>query len=118
MKILIDECVPRDLKYHLGSQGHESLTVQEMGYSGKKNGELLALAENIFDVFLTLDKNLQYQQNLTNRKIAVLLVGAKSNDMDDILPHLPACLDALATIKAGQVVRVGWTKPVRGYPRT
>lgn len=61
MKILIDECVPRDLKYHLESQSHECLTVQEMGYSGKKNGELLALAENNFDVFLTLDKNLQYQ---------------------------------------------------------
>ena len=114
MKILIDECVPRDLKYHLESQGYECLTVQEMGYSGKKNGELLALAENNFDVFLTLDKNLQYQQNLTNRSIAVLLVGAKSNDMDDILPHLPACFVALATITAGQVVRVGWTKPARG----
>ena len=71
MKILIDECVPRDLKYHLESQGRECLTVQEMGYSGKKNGELLALAENNFDVFLTLDKNLQYQQNLTNRNIAL-----------------------------------------------
>lgn len=118
MKILIDECVPRDLKYHLESQGRECLTVQEMGYSGKKNGELLALAENNFDVFLTLDKNVQYQQNLTNRNIAILLVGAKSNDMDDILPYLPACFVALATIKAGQVVRVGWTRPARGHPRT
>lgn len=118
MKILIDECAPKDLKYHLATHGHDCLTVQEIGYSGKKNGELLGLAESEFDVFLTLDKNLQYQQNLTNRKIAILLVGAKSNDIDDILPHLPACLSALATIRAGQVVRVGWVKTSRGGQRT
>lgn len=115
MKILVDECAPRDLKLKLQARGFECLTVQEADYSGKKNGELLALAEGKFDVFITLDKNIQYQQNLANRKIAILLIGAKSNDMDDILPHLPACVAALGEIKSGQVVRVGWIKKSGGH---
>lgn len=110
MKVLVDECAPRDLKISLEANGYECFTVQEIGYSGKKNGELLALAEGHFDVLVTLDKNIQYQQNLTNRRIAVLLIGAKSNDMDDIRPHLPACFVALQAIQPGQVVRVGWVK--------
>ncbi|HEY6349867.1 MAG TPA: DUF5615 family PIN-like protein [Candidatus Angelobacter sp.] len=118
MKIPIDECAPRDLKFSLEASGFECLTVQEIGLSGKKNGELLALAENKFDVFLTLDKNIQYQQNLTNRRIAVLLIGARSNDMDDIRPHLPACLAALQAIQAGQVVRVGWIKKTGRHLRS
>lgn len=117
MKILVDECAPRDLKLNLQPHGFECLTVQEAGYSGKKNGELLALAEGKFDVFITLDKNIQFQQNLTDRKIAILLVGAQSNDMDDILPHLPACIAALHIIKPGQVVRVGWVKKPKGNTR-
>ena len=110
MKLLIDECAPRDLKLSLVKQGYDCFTVQEVGHSGKKNGELLSLAEGKFDVFVTLDKNIQYQQNLAGRKIAILLIGAKSNDMDDILPHLPACLVALESIRPGQVIRVGWVK--------
>ncbi|HEY6969577.1 MAG TPA: DUF5615 family PIN-like protein [Candidatus Angelobacter sp.] len=110
MKLLIDECAPRDLKLNLVKHGQECFTVQELGYSGKKNGELLLLAEGKFDVFVTLDKNLQYQQNLTGRKIAILLIRAKSNDMDDILPHLPACLVALQSIQSGQIIRVGLVK--------
>lgn len=110
MKILIDECAPRDLKLSFAAAGHSCSTVQEIGLSGKKNGELLTLAEGKFDVLLTLDKGIQFQQNLTGRKIAVLLVGAKSNDIDDILPHLPECLATLQSIQPGQVIRVGWTK--------
>ena len=68
MKLLIDECLPRTLKRLLGD--HECRTVQEMGWSGKKNGELLSLAELEFDVLVTVDQGMEYEQNLANRKIS------------------------------------------------
>lgn len=117
MKILIDECAPRDLKLHLSAHDHQCRTVQEMGWSGKKNGELLTIAEETFDVLITLDKNLQYQQNLSVRRIAVLLISARSNDLDDILPHLPECLTTLRLIRPGQIIRVGWIKDQSGRGR-
>jgi predicted nuclease of predicted toxin-antitoxin system len=106
MKILLDECVPKSLKPHLSVDGHECSTVPEAGFSGKTNGELLRLAEGAFDVFLTLDKGLQYQQNLAGRKIAILFVRAKSSRVADILPHIPACLVALRSIKPGQIIQI------------
>ena len=75
MRILIDECAPRALKKHLIQQGHECRTVQEAGWSGKENGELLSLAETAFDVLVTVDTNLRYQQNLKGRKIAIVVLG-------------------------------------------
>ncbi len=66
----------------LSASGHDCVTVREAGFSGKKNGELLRLAEPTFDVLVTLDKGIRYQQNLTGRKIAVLIIGAKSNDIE------------------------------------
>lgn len=116
MRILIDECAPRDLKLSFTGHKCECQTVQEVGWSGKKNGELLSLAEGKFDVLVTLDKNMQFQQNLRGRKIAVLFVGARSNDFDDILPHLPECFAALESIQPGQMVRVGWVKERRRRP--
>jgi predicted nuclease of predicted toxin-antitoxin system len=105
MKILIDENLPRKLVAYL--LGHESRTVVECGWPGKKNGELLALADLLFDVLLTLDKNLPYQQNLDSIRIAVLIIHAYSNRLSDLLPLLPECLAALETIQPRQVVRVG-----------
>lgn len=67
MKILIDENLPRSLAAYL--EDHDCRTVVECGWSGKKNGELLALADPLFDVLLTLDKNLPYQQNLGSVRI-------------------------------------------------
>lgn len=110
MKILIDECAPKDLRYSFAAAGHNCATVQEAGWSGKKNGELMTLAEGNFDVLLTLDKNIRFQQNLSGRKIAVLIIGAKSNDIDDILPHVSEALTALKSIQSGQIRRVGWKK--------
>jgi predicted nuclease of predicted toxin-antitoxin system len=78
MKVLIDECAPRALKLILASNGHEFLTVQDAGWSGKENGELLALAEVEFDVLVTLDTNLRYQQNLAGRKISIVVLRAQS----------------------------------------
>jgi predicted nuclease of predicted toxin-antitoxin system len=78
MRVLVDECAPRALKNFLVKHGHESLTVQEAGWSGKENGELLAVAEAEFDVLVTLDTNLRYQQNLTGRRIAIVVLFARS----------------------------------------
>jgi len=71
MKILIDESLPRQLKHFLG--GHEADTVQEAGWAGVKNGELLAKAEGEYFVFLTTDRNLWYQQNMRGRKLALVI---------------------------------------------
>lgn len=107
MRLLIDECVPRKLKFLLAERSHECQTVAEAGWSGKENGELLALAEQSFDVLVTIDKRVRYQQNMTGRKIAVLIIRAASNDLDDIRPHIPKALVALQTIQPGQIAEVG-----------
>lgn len=107
MKILIDECAPRALKKHLVNQGHECRTVQEAGWSGKENGELLSLAEPEFDVLITVDTNLQYQQNLTRYKIAIVVLQASSNRLEDLRQHFPALVSALEKIRPGEIVQVG-----------
>jgi predicted nuclease of predicted toxin-antitoxin system len=107
MRILIDECAPRALKKHLINQGHESRTLQEAGWSGKENGELLSLAEATFDVLVTVDTNLQYQQNLTRRKIAIVVVQSSSNRLEHLRQHFPALVLALEKIRPGEIVQVG-----------
>jgi hypothetical protein len=105
MKVLLDECLPRKLKNHLA--GHECRTVPEAGWAGKKNGELLLLAEKSgFEIFLTLDRGIEYQQNPKQRKIIIVLVAAKSSQLVDLLPQMPFILNALLVAKIGQVVRV------------
>ena len=74
MKILIDECAPRELNTFLSKYGHQCVTVQDKGWSGKQNGELLALAESVFDVLVTVDANIEYQQNLADRNISVVVL--------------------------------------------
>ena len=105
MKVLIDENLPRKLAGHL--KGHECRTVAECGWAGKKNGDLLSLAEEQADVLLTLDKNIPYQQDLRLGRIAILIVRAPSNRVQDLLPVIPDCLVALQSIVPGHVVRVG-----------
>ena len=90
-------------------RGSKCRTVTECGWSGKKNGELLALADPIFDVLLTLDKNIPYQQNLESVRIAVVILRAYSNRIPDLLPLMPDCLAALTAIQPGQVLRIGST---------
>lgn len=106
MKVLLDECIPRKFKHSL--PGHSCQTVPEAGFSGKKNSELLSLAEEQgFKVFLTMDKGVQYQQNLAGRTIAILLLRAPSNRLADLVPHAPACLSVLSSLQPGQTTRVG-----------
>jgi hypothetical protein len=106
MKLLLDECVPRKFKNHL--PGHECQTVPEAGLGGKKNGELLSLAESAgFQVFLTLDRGIEYEQNLRRRRIGIVLIRAKSSRLVDLLPHVPEVLRILSFIRSDQVVHVG-----------
>jgi hypothetical protein len=80
----------------------------EAGLAGQKNGILLSLAEAAgFDLFLTMDKGLQYQQNLEGRRIAILIVRARSNRLQDLLPHLEACRSIMKAIQPGEAIRVG-----------
>jgi len=107
MKVLIDECAPKAMHVALVASGFDCKTVQEAGWSGKENGELLALADAKFDVLVTIDRSLRYQQNLTGRKIALLIVRGYSNRLTDLQPHFPACIEALRSIQPGTVVEVG-----------
>jgi predicted nuclease of predicted toxin-antitoxin system len=106
MKLLLDECLPRKMKFLFSGTGHECETAREAGFGGKENGELLSLADRKFDVLITIDKNLRYQQNISSRKIAVLVIHAVSNDIDDIRPHLEDLLATLQHIRPGQVIEI------------
>jgi len=106
MKVLLDECIPRKFKKSL--PGHECLTVPEAGFAGKTNGELLSIAEQHgFAVLLTMDKGLEYEQNLAGRRIAVVIVRASSNRLADLLPHAGACVAQISSVRRGQIVRIG-----------
>ncbi len=104
MRLLLDECVPKRLKREL--PGHEVRTVQEAGWAGVKNGALLRAAAELFDVLLTVDQGVQYQQNLAGLRIIVVMV-APSNDIDDLRPLLPLVVAGVVQIQPGQVIRVG-----------
>ena len=105
MRILLDECVPRRLRREL--PGHEVHTVPEMGWSGKKNGELLQLmAGQGMEVLLTVDQSILHQQNLKAAGIAVVILVAVSNRLGDLLPRMPSALTALDSIKSGDVVEI------------
>ena len=104
MRILVDECLPRRLAKALA--GHQVQTVQQAGWSQKTNGELLGLAQGLFEVFITIDSHLVHQQNLTNLQVAVVVLRAKSNKFEDVEPLIPGILRALQTIKPGQIVKI------------
>lgn len=105
MRVLLDECVPRKLKRELTE--HEVLSVTDHGWSGIKNGDLLALAEAEFQVFLTVDQNLKYQQNLSAFDIGIILLVARHNRLKELLPLMPKVREVLENIKSGDFVRVG-----------
>jgi len=106
VRLLLDECVPRPLKREL--PGHDVRTVGELGWSSKRNSELLALmlAER-FEGLLTVDQNLEFQQNVRASGLAVVVVVARTNRLKELHPMVPAILDALARVRLGELVRVG-----------
>lgn len=105
MKVLLDECVPRKLGRELPE--HEVFTVTDRGWSGIKNGKLLSLAEAEFEVFLTVDQNLKYQQNLKAFNLGIILLVARNNRLKTLLPLMPEARAALDNIKPGDFIRVG-----------
>lgn len=105
MKILLDECLDRRLAHEL--PGHEVVATHVRGWAGVENGELLRLAEKEFDVFLTVDRNLSFQQPLARFDIAVVVIRARTNRLADLRPLAPKILEVLPSAKAGQVTWVG-----------
>jgi len=106
MKILLDECLPLDLRHRL--PGHEVHTVQWAGFKGKKNGDLLSAAESAgYDAFVTVDGNIRHQQALTDRGLSIIVIRAATNKIDDLLGVLPTLLFTLETMQPGQFVVLG-----------
>ena len=104
MKVLLDECVTRYLKPDLA--GHEAFTVEEAGFKGLKNGRLLQAASGQYDVLITVDQNLTYQQSLKSFSIAIVVLSAKRSTYPMLRPLMPQVLDALDRINPGDVVSV------------
>ena len=105
MRLLLDESVPIQLRSLL--IGHDVSTVRHTGWSGKSNGELLALARGEFDAFITLDRNLEHQQNITEQDIPIIVLIARRSRIDYLEPLVPRVLEALQNLKRGQVIRIG-----------
>ena len=103
MRILLDESLPRRLARLL--PGHEVRTAQ-MGWSGTRNGPLLELAAPDFDVLLTADQNLEYQQNLQALPIAVAVLVAANNRIESLQPLVPALLRSLRSLRRGELIRI------------
>ena len=102
MKILLDECVPWPMRKFL--TGHECLTAQQRGWGGIKNGDLLRLAEKEFDLFITSDQNIRYQQNLAGRKIAIL--EPSTSDLRRIQAAESSILSAIETFQSREFRRL------------
>lgn len=104
MRLLLDECLPRRLKRRF--EGHDCRTAPEMGWASKRNGQLLSLAAVEFDVFVTADRNLSYQQDLSAFDIAVVVLVAASNRLPDLEPLVPLVLEVLPQVQRGRVTLV------------
>ena len=105
MRILIDECLDERLRHHVPE--HECQTARYAGLSGLENGKLLRAAEAAkFDIFITVDQGIEYQQNLQSRNIAIIILRARSNRLKDLLTLLPDCLALVKTIQPGQIVKI------------
>lgn len=105
MKLLLDECTPARLRFDFA--GHEVRTLDQAGLRGLKNGVLLRKANHEFDVLITVDQNIPYQQNISELSIAVVIMVARSNRYSDLRALAPKVLDALGSIKIGEIIRVG-----------
>ena len=105
MKVLLDECVTRYLSRDFA--GHEVLTAEDAGFKGLKNGRLLQAASGQYDVLVTVDQNLQYQQNLKTFELAIIVLKAKRSTYPMLKPLMPQVLETLEKIKPGEIIIVG-----------
>ena len=109
MRALLDECV--DWRLSRDIVGHEVKTARQMGWSAVKNGELLAFAAREFDAFVTVDRNLSFEQDLSIHPIAVVVLRATSNRLADLRPLVPALLACLSGAERGTVTVIGGGSP-------
>jgi hypothetical protein len=105
MKVFPDECVDWRLSRDL--VGLDVKTAQQMGWTAIKNGELLALASKHFEIFVTVDRNLSFQQNIAALSIAVIVLQAKTNRLSDLRTLIPEILASIEAAKPGKVVHIG-----------
>jgi hypothetical protein len=112
VRVLLDENLPHDLIAAL--VGHAISTVQDRGWDGTKNGALLKRASGLIDAFVTIDGNLEYQQNVPVLPFGIVVVGAPSNRMQDLAPLVAEILAALDRVRPGTVEHVGRVRSRRG----
>ncbi len=106
MRLLLDECIDEGLRHHF--TGHECQTCRYAGLTGLANGALLAAADQAgFDVLITVDRNMPNQQSLHGRSISLLVVRARTTNLDDLLVLMPDVLSALEILRPGEVVGIG-----------
>ena len=105
MRLLLDENFPADFATHFG--GHQVHSVHSLGWQGIVNGELLRRAKDVCDVFVTLDRGLQFQQNVKALPFGIVLVRAPSNRLSDQTPHVKSIIAAAEKVRAGQIESAG-----------
>jgi len=113
VRLLLDECVDRRLARDIS--GHEVLTVFDLQWAGIRNGALLARVAGKFDAFVTVDRNLAFQQRIEALPFAVVVLRARPNRLTDLRPRVPLLLAALSTIRPGEVT---WIESNRAFERT
>ena len=104
MKLLLDECVPRRLRRDF--VGHEALTIEQAGFKGLKNGNLLRRASEYFDILITVDRNIEHQQNTVGLPISVMILAANSNRYESLSPLIPKALITLEQINTGEIIKI------------
>jgi|SRR5215469_10901770 len=105
MRVLLDEQLPKDLPSQL--RDHTVETVMERGWAGIKNGELLSRMRGHYNVLITMDRGIEFQQQVSTLRFGIVIVRARSNRMQHLSPLVPAILAAIAAIKPGRLLRIG-----------
>ena len=102
MKILLDECVTKKVKTFLG--GHAVFTIGQMEWRGLKNGMLLKQAEQKnFDILLTIDKNISYQQNMANYNIAIVVLNTNNSNIETLQDYIPNFINQIKNFEKGKL---------------
>jgi hypothetical protein len=118
LKILLDHCVPAPLRRSFPT--HDVRTTAQMGWANLQNGRLMAAAAPQFQVFLTVDKNIPYQQNLDNVQVAVIFLDTPTNTLEALLPLVPVVESVLPTLKPGHMIVIdgkGTVRQIHPTPR-
>jgi hypothetical protein len=115
VRLLLDECIPKRLGRDFPE--HEVRTVPQAGWPGLENGQLLSAAQQEFDVFTTADQGLRFQQNISGFAIAVVVLEARSNDIEALRPLVSRVRALLQGLRPGQLVRVGRERDGEGAAR-